>query len=58
MKFTLTIPEEDLNTIITALRFEQKRAKEEDNDVALDCINHALDTINNRTYVANVMDVK
>ena len=58
MKFTLTIHEEDLNTIITALRFEQKRAKAEDDDEALEYINHALDAINNRTYVANVMDVK
>lgn len=58
MKFTFTISEEDLNTIITALRFEQKRAKEEDDDVALKYINNALDAINNKTYVANVMDVK
>ena len=58
MNFTLTISEENLNTIITALRIEQKRAIEEDNAEAKAHIKSALDAINNNTYIANVNDVK
>ena len=58
MKFTTTLSEEDLNTIITALRIEQKRAMEEDDTEAIACIKSALDAINNNTYVANVKDIK
>ena len=58
MKFTLTLPEKDLNTIITALRLEQKRVKDENNTEAMECIKSALEAINNNTYIANVHDVK
>ena len=58
MKFTLTLPEKDLNTIITALRFEQKRTKEENNTEANACIKSALEAINNNTCIANVKDTK
>lgn len=58
MKFTLTISEEVLNTIITALRFEQQKAQEEGNEHNLAYINNALEAIDNNTYVASVRDVK
>ena len=58
MKFTLTLPEKDLNTIITALRLEQRRAKEENNAEAMEHIKNALETINNNTCIANAKDAK
>lgn len=58
MKFTLTIPEEDLNTIITALRLEQRRAIEEGNTEAMAHIKSALEAINNNTCIANAKDGK
>lgn len=57
MNFTLTISEEDFNTIITALRFEQARATAEGNDENLAYINHALKAIDDNTYVASVKEV-
>lgn len=56
MKFTLTVSEETLNTIITALRFEQARAEDEGNENNLEYINRALETIDKNTYVASVLD--
>ena len=58
MKFALTLAEKDLNTIITSLRIEQKRAISENNTEAMAHIKSALEAINNNTYVANVRDVK
>ena len=58
MKFTLTISDEVLSTIITALRFEKQRAEESDNERNLKYINDALNAIDQNTYVANVRDVK
>lgn len=52
MKFTLTVSEEALNTIITALRFEQERAEDEGNENNLGYINRALGEIDNNTYVS------
>ena len=57
MKFTMTISEEVLNTIVTALRFEKDRAEDEGNDKNLGYINRALEAIDNNTYVANVREV-
>ncbi len=56
MKFTMTISEKTLNTIITALRFERARAIEEDNKNNLAFIENALDDIDENTYIASVMD--
>lgn len=56
MKFTMTISEKTLNTIITALRFERARAIEEDNKNNLAFIESALDDIDKNTYIASVMD--
>ena len=58
MKFTLTISDEVLNTIITALRIEKQRAEDEENTSNLAYINNALAVINNNTYVANVRELK
>ena len=57
MKFTLTISEEVLNTIVTALRFEKNRAEDERNNENLGYINRALEAINDNTYVANIKEV-
>ena len=57
MKFTMTISDECLNTIITALRFERARAIDEDNKKNIAFIENALDEIDENTYVANVMDI-
>lgn len=57
MKFTMTISEQTLNTIITALRIERTRANEENNARNLAYIEEALDEIDKNTYIANVMDV-
>lgn len=57
MKFTMTVSDNTLNTIITALRFERTRANEEGNEKNLKFIESALDDINENTYVANVADV-
>ena len=57
MKFTMTISDKTLNTIITALRLERARAIEEDNKNNLSFIDSALDDIDEHTYVASVMDV-
>lgn len=56
MKFTMTVSDKTLNTIITALRFERARAIEEDNKNNLAFIESALDDIDKNTYVANVME--
>ena len=57
MKFTMTVSENALNTIITALRFEKMRAEKENNKDNLDIIENALDEIDKNTYVASVRDV-
>lgn len=57
MKFTMTISEEVLNTIVTALRFEKDRAECAGNKEHLGYINRALEAINDNTYVANVKEV-
>lgn len=57
MKFTLTISDEVLNTIVTALRIEKDRAECDGNNENLGYINRALEAINNNTYVASVMEV-
>ena len=57
MKFTMTISDECLNTIITALRFERARAIDENNEKNLVFIENALDEIDENTYISNVMDV-
>lgn len=56
MRFTMTISDNTLNTIITALRLERAKAIEEDNKNNLTFIENALDDIDKNTYVANVMD--
>ena len=56
MKFTMTISEQTLNTIITALRLERMRANAEDNARNLAYKEDALDEIDENTYIANVMD--
>ena len=53
MKFTMTVSDNTLNTIITALMFERTRANEEGNEKNLAFIESALDDINENTYVAN-----
>jgi hypothetical protein len=53
MKFTITVSEDDFNTIITALRFEQNRVKAEGDKESLKYINHAIEAIDQNTYVAN-----
>ena len=58
MNFTLTLTENNLNTIITALRIEQKRVIEEGNTDAMACIKSALDSINKNTYIADIKDIK
>ena len=57
MRFTMTISEKTLNTIITALRLERARAIEEDNKNNLAFIESALDDIDKNTYIASVMEV-
>lgn len=57
MKFTMTISENALNTIITALRFEKMRAEDNGNKDNLDIIENALDEIDKNTYISNVRDV-
>lgn len=57
MKFTMTISDDTLNTIITALRFERARAISEDNKHNLAYIEDALDEIDENTYISNVNDV-
>lgn len=57
MKFTMTISEKTLNTIITALRLERMKANAEDNKNNLKYIEDALDDIDANVYVSNVMDV-
>lgn len=58
MKFTMTVSENTLNTIITALRIERTRANEENNEKNIAIIENALDEIDKNTYIANVKDVK
>lgn len=53
MKFTITVSEEDFNTILTALRIEQDRVKAEGDDKSLEYINHAIEAIDQNTYVAS-----
>ena len=57
MKFTMTVSENTLNTIITALRIERTRANEENNVKNIAIIENALDEIDRNTYIANVKDV-
>lgn len=57
MKFTMTVSEKTLNTIITALRLERTRANEEGNARNLAIIENALDDIYKNTYVSSVRDV-
>lgn len=56
MKFTMTISESTLNTIITALRIERARAIEENNNKNISIIENALDEIDKNTYISNVMN--
>ena len=58
MKFTMTISENTLNTIITALRIERTRAIDEGNNKNISIIENALDDIDKNTYIANVNDIK
>ena len=53
----MTISENTLNTIITALRLERMRANAEENENNLKYIEDALDEIDENTYIANVMGV-
>ena len=53
MKFTITVSEDDFNTIITALRLEQDRVKEAGDNESLEYINHAIEAIDQNTYFAN-----
>ena len=57
MKFTMTVSEKTLNTIITALRLERARAIDEGNNKNISTIENALDDIDKNTYVSNVRDV-
>lgn len=57
MKFTMTISENTLNTIITALRIEMARAIDEGNNKNISTIENALDDMDKNTYVASVRDV-
>ena len=57
MQFTMTVSENTLNTIITALRIERTRANEENNAKNIAIIENALDEIDKNTYIANVRDV-
>lgn len=57
MKFTMTVSEDTLNTIITALRIERARAIDEDNAKNIVIIENALDDIDKNTYVSNIRDV-
>lgn len=57
MKFTMTISEDTLNTIITALRIERARAIDEGNNKNILIIENALDDIDKNTYVSNIRDV-
>jgi hypothetical protein len=57
MKFTMTVSENTLNTIITALRIERARAIDDGNNKNISIIENALDDINENTYVASVRDV-
>ena len=57
MKFTMTISEEALNTIITALMFERLRADSEGNENNLLHIESAIKEIDENTYVSNVMNL-
>lgn len=57
MRFTMTVSENTLNTIITALRIERTRANEENNAKNIAIIENALDEIDKNTYIANVRDV-
>ena len=56
MKFTMTISENTLNTIITALRIERARAIDEGNAKNIAIIENALDDIDKNTYISNVMN--
>ena len=57
MKFTMTVSEKTLNTIITALRFERMRANAEDNKNNLAYIEDALDEIDANTYIESVINL-
>lgn len=58
MKVTLTIREEDLGTIVTALMIELNRVRSEGDTESEERISSAIDAIDKNTYAANVMDVK
>lgn len=53
----MTVSENTLNTIITALRIERTRANEEGNTKNVAIIENALDDIDKNTYIANINDV-
>ena len=57
MKFTMTISENTLNTILTALRLERARAIDENNSKNISIIENALDEIDKNTYISNVLDI-
>lgn len=57
MRFTMTVSDECLNTIFTALQFEKIRAKEEENEENLEYIERAIREIDDNTYVASVRNV-
>ena len=57
MRFTMTVSENTLNTIITALRIERARAIDENNDKNISIIENTLDDIDKNTYISNVKDV-
>lgn len=51
MRFEIVVSEEDFNTILTALRFEQYRVKAEGDNESLKYINHAIEAIDKNTYI-------
>ena len=57
MKFTMTVSEKTLNTIITALRLERMRANAEENENNLKYIEDALDEIDANTYIESVANI-
>ena len=57
MKFTMTVTEKTLNTIITALRLERMRANAEGNQNNLAYIEDALDEIDANTYIESVVNL-
>lgn len=58
MRFTMTVSEKTLSTIITALKLEKVRAIEEGNEKNLAFIESAIDEISDNTYISNVNEVE